>query len=426
MKDIVRCGLIGFGTVGKGVYQLLRENAHVIKLRTGMEVRIEKICDLQTDMVTRETTGIPVTDNWRELLEDDSIDTIIELIGGIEPAKTMIIECMKAGKNVVTANKKLLAEDGDQIFDLANSGSAKLGFEASIGGGIPCVVSLKSGLVGNRVDTVMGILNGTTNYILTQMHEKAISFDDALREAQEQGFAEADPSFDIEGYDAGHKITLLSMIAYNRKVHFSNIQVQGITRITLLDIVYAYEMGYVIKLLGISRKVGDQYDIRVQPTMLPFKHPLASVRDEFNAVMYDNDMTGPVTLYGKGAGGLPTASAVMSDIVQMAQKDNIYENAISLEGEINYLAPGERKCRYYLRMYSEDRAGILARVAGVLGEYNISIASVMQQEVEGDYVPIVIMTHGAKETDMLQSINQINQFDFISGEVLVIPVEDFD
>ncbi len=426
MRDIVRCGLIGFGTVGRGFYQLLRENAHVIKLRTGMDVRIEKICDLQTDMVTRETTDIPVTDNWRELLEDDNIDTIIELIGGIEPAKTMIIECMKAGKNVVTANKKLLAEDGDQIFDLANSGSAKLGFEASIGGGIPCVVSLKSGLVGNRVDTVMGILNGTTNYILTQMHEKAIPFDDALREAQEQGFAEADPSFDIEGHDAGHKIALLSMIAYNRKVHFSNIQVQGITRITLLDIVYAYEMGYVIKLLGISRKVGDQYDIRVQPAMLPLKHPLASVRDEFNAVMYDNDMTGPVTLYGKGAGGLPTASAVMSDIVQMAQKDNIYENAISLQGEINYLAPGERKCRYYLRMYSEDQAGILARVAGVLGEYNISIASVMQQEVEGDYVPIVITTHGAKEKDMMRSINEINRFEFISGDVLVIPVEDFE
>jgi len=426
MRNVVRCGLIGFGTVGKGVYQLLQENAHLIKLRTGIDVQIATICDLRTDLVRREVSDIPLTDNWRDLLEDDSIDTIIELIGGIEPAKTMIIECMKKGKDVVTANKKLLAEDGDQVFDLANSGSAKLGFEASIGGGIPCVVSLKSGLVGNRVHTVMGILNGTTNYILTQMYDKAIPFDDALREAQELGFAEADPTFDIEGHDAGHKIALLSMIAYNRKVHFSNVQVQGITRITLLDIMYAYEMGYVIKLLGISRKIGDEYDIRVQPTMLPFKHPLASVRDEFNGIMYDNDMTGPVTLYGKGAGGLPTASSVVSDIVQMAQKDNIYENAISLEGEINYLAPGKRKCRYYLRLYSEDKAGILARVAGVLGDYDISIASVMQQEVEGTYVPIVIMTHGANEEGMMRSISEINKFEFISGDVVVIPVEDFE
>lgn len=426
MKNVVNIGLIGFGTVGSGLYNLINTNGKTITTRTDITLKIKSICDLRVDEVKKATKDINVTNDWKEIINDSEIDTIVELIGGVEPAKTIVLEALKAGKNVVTANKKLLAESGEEIFEAANSGKAKLGFEAAIGGGIPCVDALKNSLVGNKLNSVMGILNGTTNYILTRMGEAGLSFEDALKEAQDEGFAEADPTFDIEGFDAGHKISLLAMLAYNKKVKYQDVPIEGITRVKTLDIHFAKEMGYAIKLLGICKEQDGELDIRVHPTMIKAEHQLAAVRYEFNAVMYDNDMTGPIVLYGKGAGSLPTASAVAGDIVQIAMKDECNENAITMSGETTILKAEKIKSRYYFRMHTEDKTGILEKVAGVLAKNNISISSVVQKEGKGNIVPLIIMTHMASEDGVLKSIEEINNFDFIKEPVMMIRVADSD
>ena len=424
MTKKINLGLIGFGTVGSGVYELLKRNTELVRERSGIDLRLKVICDLRKEEIKKEVEDVEVTDDWKRIVDDGSIDSVIELIGGIEPAMSIILESLSSGKNVITANKKLLAEEGAEIFELANRVNAKLGFEAAVGGGIPCILSLKSGLVANRVKTVMGILNGTTNYILTKMEDDGVSFESALRDAQQKGFAEADPSFDIEGFDAAHKISILSMLAFNKKIDYNSISIEGITGINELDIKYAREMGYIIKLLGISKHISGGIDIRVHPTMLPLKHPLASVRNELNAVMFDSDMTGSVILYGKGAGSHPTASAVVSDVVHIAQKKDVEERAIVISGDAGYILPDKRIARYYMRLHTEDRAGILSKISGVLGKNNISIASVIQKEINEPYVPLVIMTHEAVEDGVLQSVREINDFDFIDGTVTLIRVED--
>jgi len=420
----VNIGLIGFGTVGSGLYYLLEKNGDLIRERTDLDIRLKTICDLRKEAVKKSVSNIYVTDNWQEIVDDEEIDTIVELIGGVEPAKTIILKSLNNRKNVVTANKKLLAEDGKEIFELLNHVPGRLGFEASVAGGIPSIMALRSGLVGIKVHTIMGILNGTTNYILTKMEDDGLSFETALKAAQNKGFAEADPTFDIEGYDAGHKISILSMLACHRRIDYNSIDIEGIVRISELDIIYAAEMGYVIKLLGVAKFIDNCVDIRVHPTMLPLKHPLASVRNEFNAVMYIGDMTGPVILYGKGAGSNPTASAVVSDIVQIAQMGKAEENVVTTTGNACYILPEKRFSRYYMRIHTEDSPGILSKISGVLGKYNISIATVIQKEINSEYVPLIIMTHKAYEKGMFQSIKEINNFAFVDGNVTAIRVED--
>lgn len=421
----VNIGLIGFGTIGSGLYSLLEKNRDLIKERTGLDIRIKTVCDIRINEIRGKLSNVIITDNWKEIINDEEIDTVVELIGGIEPAKTIIIEALNKGKNAVTANKKMLAEEGSAIFETAVKMKAGLGFEASVCGGIPCVQALREGLVGNRINAVMGILNGTTNYILTKMNELGLPFSAALKDAQKKGFAEADPTFDIEGYDAGHKIAILSQLAFNRRIDYKKIPVEGITKISGLDIQYAREMGYIIKLLGISKLIDDMVDIRVHPTMLPVGHPLASVRNEFNAVMFSGDMTGPVTFYGKGAGGSPTASAVISDIVRLKKKGGEARD-LAVSGITEYLTCERRKSMYYIRLSTQDRPGILSRISGVLAEHDISIASVIQKAKNTRYVPMVIMTHEAAESGMLQSIETINNYDFIDGKVTMIRVENSD
>ncbi|HDP80634.1 MAG TPA: homoserine dehydrogenase, partial [Spirochaetes bacterium] len=407
MRKKINIGIVGFGTVGSGLLHVLKRNSELIGLRSDIDITVKTICDLDIKKVKSAAPGVTITDDWKSVTADSDIHTVVELIGGIEPAKTIILEALRAGKNVVTANKKLLAEEGRDIFDLLGETTARLGFEASVGGGIPCVLSLRRGMVGNVIKELMGILNGTTNYILTRMQEDGLSFDQALKDAQEKGFAEADPTFDIEGYDAGHKIALLSMLAYNKKIDYRAIPIEGITKIGALDILYAREMGYVIKLLGISKLEGGAVDIRVQPTMLPRTHPLASVRNEFNAVMFDGDMTGPVTLYGKGAGSHPTASAVVSDIVQIARQEKEEKGGVRAIEEARYLPAEQRVSRYYIRLHTEDRSGILTKISGVLARYDISIASVIQKESDMPHVPLVIMTHQAGEAGMMKAMEEI-------------------
>ena len=424
MNKSVKIGLIGFGTVGSGVYTLLKNNSSVIKERTGLDLSIKTICDLKTDIVREKAPGVQVTADWKELVADTEISVIVELMGGIEPAKSVVCAALQNGKHVVTANKKLLAEAGAELFELASGGNAKLGFEAAVGGGIPCIAALKHGLVGNRVQSVMGILNGTTNYILTKMEDENLSFEDALKQAQAAGFAEADPTFDIEGYDAGHKISILAMLAYNKKVSYQAVPKEGITRVSALDIAFAREMGYCIKLLGIAKQAGDAVDVSVHPTMIPNTHPLATVRNEFNAVMFTNDMTGPVIMYGKGAGSLPTASAVVSDIVHISETESVTESAIAFSGDVTLVGKSSRRSRYYLRMHTDDKPGILSKITGVLGKNNISIAAVFQKEKNSPVVPVIILTHEAAENDTESAIAEISGFDFIHGDVMRIRVED--
>ncbi len=420
----VKIGVIGYGTIGKGLHDLIEANATLIEARTGVSLSIGKICEIDRNAVKHLDGTIPLTDSWQEVTADPGIDCVVELIGGIEPAKSIVLDAIKNRKYVVTANKKLLAEEGSDIFAAVDSAGLRLGFEAAIGGGIPCLLGLTAGMVGNNIRSIMGILNGTTNYILSQMDESGLPFDTILKDAQKKGFAEADPTFDIEGYDAGHKIALLAMMAYHRKVDYSAIPIEGITRISDIDISYAHDMGYCIKLLGIARMTGEKLDISVHPTMIPLDHPLAAVRNEFNAVMYDGDMTDPVTLFGKGAGSLPTASAVVSDIVQAALAEGGSPVPLSISEEIEFSAPEDRISKFYLRIHSKDAPGILSKISGVLGKHEISIASVIQKETEEDYVPLIIMAHEVDEAAILNAAEEIGNFDFVKGDVIILRVED--
>ncbi|HOO73016.1 MAG TPA: homoserine dehydrogenase [Spirochaetota bacterium] len=422
----VTIGLIGFGTVGSGLYTLLKKNAPLIAMRKGISVEIKTICDLRKSFVQQSTENVTVTDTWQDITGDPEIDIVVELIGGIEPARTIIISALEKNKSVVTANKKLLAEKGAELFAATGKNGSKLGFEAAVGGGIPCILALKQGMTGNNIKSIMGILNGTTNYILTKMDETHKPYEEALKEAQEKGFAEADPTADVEGFDAGHKISLLAAIAYGKAVDYASVLVEGISCINEIDLSYARDMGYVIKLLGIAKECDGALDIRVHPTMIPSTHPLASVRNEFNAIMYDGDMTDPVILYGKGAGSLPTASAVLSDIIQITEKRDIEEKALFTSGEADFIRPENRLSRYYLRIHSHDRPGILSKISGVLGSHNISIASVIQRENVGDdeYIPLIIMTHLSQEKNLLAAAEEINNFSFVGKKVIVIRVED--
>jgi len=420
---IIRIGLIGFGTIGQGVYRGITQNAALIRERTGIDLAITMVCDNRPEAL-KEIKGAVTTDSWKKIVEASDIDVVVELIGGIDPAKDIIVNSLKNGKSVVSANKKLFAEKSDDIFATALSSPGSLKFEAAVGGGIPCLLALSTGMVANNIRSIMGILNGTTNYILTQMEDKGLPFSEILKDAQKKGFAEADPTFDIEGFDAGHKISLLAMLAYNRKIDFKKIPIEGISKITDIDIAFARDMGYVIRLLGIARLAGDAMDISVHPTMIPLRHPLASVRNEFNAVMFDGDMTDPITLHGKGAGSAPTASAVISDIIQIAENRTASYIPHALDGDTRYLDPSERRSKYYLRIHSKDAPGILSKISGVLGSHNISIASVIQKETDEEYVPLIIMTHDVDEASVLLAAREIGDFDFIAKEVMILRVED--
>ena len=422
MKRVINLGIIGFGTVGSGVYGLIKQNSRTICAKTGIEIKVKTICDLDTERVKTAASETAVTSNWQDITGDSEIDVVAELIGGISPALEIIREALIHGKNVVTANKKLIAEKGSEILEMLSETGGSLGFEAAVCGGIPCIMALQKGLAGNNIRSVTGILNGTTNYILTRMESEGISFDQALRDAQSRGFAEADPTFDVEGYDAGHKITILAMLSYGRSIDFSTIPVEGITRISPLDISYARDMGYTIKLLGIAKNINGTLDIRVHPTMIPGDHPLASVRNEFNSILMDGDMTGPVVMNGKGAGSSATASAVVSDIVMHADRPEYHPRFI---GNAKLMSPEERVSRYYIRMLTEDSPGILSQISGTLGRHSISIASVLQKEVNAKHVPLIIVTHEALESNMQKCITEIEQFSFVKEHVTLIRVEDF-
>ncbi len=427
----IRVGIIGCGTVGTGVVALLLKNRDLIYKKTGIWLSLSKVAD--KDWERKREIEVPrelQTTDYREVIEES--DIVVELVGGKTFAKQAILEALSKGKSVVTANKHLLAEDGLEIFQLAREKGLFLGFEASVGGGIPIIKALKEGLVGNNIKSIYGILNGTTNFILTKMLDEDEEFEEALNEAKRLGYAEADPSLDIDGWDTAHKISILAMIAYGKYFPFEKIYVEGIRNIQLLDVELGKELGYTLKLLAIAKKGEDSIEIRVHPTFIRSEDPLAKVRDVYNAVMIEGDFVGKIMLYGKGAGSHPTASAVVSDIVDGAKFLTSSKSYACFEWMEDLKLEKDFYSRYYLRFNVPDRPGVLARIAGVLADHNISIASVLQKEMvckmanaEGKpVIPLVILTHKAYESNMRKAISQIESLPVVEGQTTLIRVEE--
>ncbi len=430
----VRVGIVGCGTVGTGTVRLLLENRDIILKKSGIDLKLTKVADL--DWEREREFPVPEdlrTTDYRKVIEES--DIVVELVGGTEFASRLISEAVERGRHVVTANKHLLAEKGSEIFPLVRKRGVRLGFEASVGGGIPVVRALREGLVANRIGTIYGILNGTTNYILTRMEESSLDLEDALSEAQEKGYAEADPTLDIGGWDAAHKINILAGLAFGRFMPFSEVYVEGIDNIKKLDTQLGREMGYTLKLLAIAKRFDGEVEIRVHPTFIHSEEALAKVSGVYNAVMIEGDFVGKTMYYGKGAGSLPTASAVVSDTVDIARS--------VISGSPHEITPADwedkdiyvRKnffSRYYIRFDVPDRPGVLASIARVLADFNISIASVLQKEMvcelagkKGEpVVPLVILTHKAYELDVQKALKEIENLPVVVGEPVLIRVEE--
>lgn len=400
---VIRLALLGVGTVGGGVVKLIERQKEEIPFKTGAAVEIAKV--LVRD-VNKKREGMKeelLTDQWKDIIEDETIDIVVEVMGGIEPARTYILEALQAGKNVVTANKDLIAEYGHELLDTAKKNGCDLMFEAAVAGGIPIIRPLKQCLAGNYIEEVMGIINGTTNYILTKMTEDGMEFSEALAMATELGYAEADPTADIEGLDAGRKIAIMASSAFHTRVKFSDVYTEGITKITSKDIEYAKEMDCVIKLLGVARNTSTGVEARVHPMLIPNTHPLATVRDSFNAVFVRGDAVGDAMFYGRGAGELPTASAIMGDVIDTVR--NMVTGCCgripcTCYKELPMKKIGDIESRYFIRIEVEDRAGVLATVASVLGNNNVSIAKVVQKVRKGGYAELVVITDLAFEKNI--------------------------
>ncbi len=433
LMQSIKVGIVGCGTVGTGTVKLLIQNREIIKKKTGIDFELVKVADI--DWEKEREFDIPKTlrtTDYREVLA--SADIVVELVGGKEFAKKLILEALTRGKCVVTANKHLLAEDGREIFEEAKKRNLFLGFEASVGGGIPVIKALREGLSGNRILSILGILNGTTNYILTRMFEENLSFNEALEEAKKKGYAEANPTLDVEGWDAAHKIAILSMLAYGGYLDFNDVYVEGITNIERLDVELGKELGYTLKLLAIAKKVDSEVEIRVHPTFIHSEEALAKVSGVYNGVMIEGDFVGKTMFYGQGAGSHPTASAVVSDIIDAGK-------FLLCGGKERFLLNWDRDklkirknfySRYYMRFDVPDKPGVLAKIANVLANYNISIASVLQKEMvckiagrEGEpIVPLVILTHKAYENDIQKALSDVEKLPVVVEKPILIRVEE--
>ena len=430
MKEI-KVGLIGFGTVGKGLAEVLLSQRERLVRRTGMTIRLAGIADHGTTVLPEQFSDVPLTRDATELINNPEIDIIAELIGGIEPAKTFVMQAIAAGKHVVTANKALLSQEGADIFTAAARKGVEVGFEASVGGGIPVIKALKEGLVANKILSIMGIMNGTANYILTRMTDEGVPFAEVLKEAQRLGFAEADPTYDIEGIDTAHKLAILMTIAYGAPITHHQIATEGISRIEPMDIELARELGCRIKLLAISRNHGDHVEARVHPTMVPQNHLLASINGAYNAIHFQGDTVGNVLLYGQGAGMIPTGSAVAADVVDIAR--NIASGSIGRVPALAYLPEQMQPRRitpmdelygpYYFRLTVLDQPGVLASIAGILSKYEISIESVIQKgRKKVGAVPLVIVTHSARESAVSGALNEIDRMEAVTSPVVKIRI----
>lgn len=436
MTSRIGVGIVGFGTIGTGVAKVLLDNAALISRRAGVPIELVRVADLDIvrDRGVLLKPGLLTTD-VKQVLTDPDIDIVIELIGGYDTAKRVILDAITAGKHVVTANKALLALHGEEIFEAATRKGVDVGFEASVGGGIPVIRALTEGLAGNTIESIYGIINGTSNYILSRMTHEGHCFEEVLKDAQRAGYAEADPTFDVAGIDSAHKLAILVNLAYGTPVNFKEIYTEGITHITPTDIAYAKQFGYTIKLLGIAKFVDGEIEARVHPTMLPSTSPIAQVEDVYNAIQLVGDAVGDVVLYGRGAGSMPTGSAVVSDVIAIGR--NLLKGAVGRVPVASFQQDQRRSLRlrsmeeisslYYLRFTVVDRPGVLAQIAGELGRCGISISSMVQQgRCEGQTVPVVIKTHTAKERDVQNALREINRMAFVSEPTTLIRVEGKD
>ncbi len=427
----IRVGIIGFGTVGSGTVKVLLNNAETLRRRLGfgLELKVVADKDTETDRGIKLPDGVLVNDA-RKVLDDPDIDIVVELVGGTTIAKDFILEALKQGKHVVTANKALLAEHGAEIFGTALKQGRQVGFEASVAGGIPIIKVLREALIANNFSSVYGIINGTANYILTKMTQEGCEFSEALAEAQQLGYAESDPIFDIEGVDAAHKLTLLASLAYGIPISYDKVYTEGITRITSLDIELAGELGYKIKLLAIAKQTGQEVELRVHPTMVPEDLLIAKVEGVFNAVHVKGDAVGDTLYYGRGAGDMPTASAVVADIAEIATSINLGSTSPTFkvaDNPMRVMDIGDIHSRYYFRFSALDRPGVLSKISGIFGANNISISSVIQKGRRADEaVPLVMLTHLAKESNIHRAVSEISSLDVVSEKPFYIRVEEDD
>ncbi|NLZ17291.1 MAG: homoserine dehydrogenase [Desulfobulbaceae bacterium] len=431
MKEI-KVGLIGFGTVGQGLAEVLFMQQERMPKRTGMRIELAAIADKSAKALPERFAHIPLVQNGQDVINNPDIDIVVELIGGIEPAKSFMLAAIAAGKHVVTANKALLAQEGRDIFAAAAAKGVCVGFEASVGGGIPVIKALREGLVANRILSISGIMNGTANYILSRMTDEGIPFAEVLAEAQRLGFAEADPSYDVEGIDTAHKLAILMSMAYGMHITHREVNTEGISRIEPLDIELAREFGYRIKLLAISRNHGDHVEARVHPTMVPQDHLLASISGAYNAIHFHGDCAGNILLYGLGAGKVPTGSAVAADVVDIAR--DIACGSIGRVPPLSYLSDQFTPRRitpmdelygpYYFRFTVLDQPGVLASIAGILSEQDISIESVIQKgrKESGGAVPLVIVTHAAQESSVERALARINTLEAVTAPAVKIRI----
>ncbi|MEC4676137.1 MAG: homoserine dehydrogenase [Nitrospirota bacterium] len=430
---MINVGIIGFGTVGAGTAKILLKNKNLLRNRTGIKINLKKIADLDI----KRDRGVKLADNVLtrnadELIHDPDIDIIVELIGGTGIARELILKAIRNGKHVVTANKALLATHGTEILKAAGEMNVELGFEASVAGGIPIIKVIREGLVANRIKAVYGIINGTTNYILTRMTEEKKDFGVALKEAQKLGYAEADPTFDIEGVDSAHKLAIIASLSYSSQFNLKDVYCEGISGISPMDIEFALELGYKLKLLAIAKRQGAKVELRVHPTMIPEEYLISKIDGVYNAVSVEGDAVGATLYYGKGAGDMPTGSAVVSDIVDIAR--NIASNST---GRMPLMAKPEKAVSpmkmddvvsmYYFRFSALDKPGVLSKISGILGKYNISIASVIQKgRREGKAVPLVVLTHKAREKNVVMAIKAIDKLPVVAGRTVFIRVEHKD
>ena len=431
----VKIGLLGLGTVGGGTVSVLSRNAEEIARRAGRGIQISHAAakDYNADAIPGIGNIVTITDDAFAVVNDPEVEIVIELIGGYSPAKELVLEALENGKHVVTANKALIAMHGNEIFAAAQAKGVTVAFEAAVAGGIPIIKAMREGLAANRIQWAAGIINGTGNFILTEMREKGRNFDDVLKEAQALGYAEADPTFDIEGIDAAHKLTIIGSIAFGIPLQFEKTYTEGIGKIEQQDVVYASELGYRIKHLGITRKTDNGIEMRVHPTLIPHRRLIANVDGVMNAVLVKGDAVGPTLYYGAGAGSEPTASAVIADVIDIVRAltsdpENRVPHLAFQPNELSdtpILPMEEVETAYYLRMQAIDRPGVLAEVTAILGDSGISIEAILQKEPEAGatHVPIIFLTQRVQEKHMNEAITKIEGLDVIEGDITRIRME---
>jgi homoserine dehydrogenase len=431
----INVGLLGIGTVGGGTFTVLQRNAEEIARRAGRPIRIVAVADKNVELAKKVTGGAcRVTDDAFSVVSDPEVDIVIELIGGYGVAKELVLKAIANGKHVVTANKALLATHGNEIFKAAQDKGVMVAFEAAVAGGIPIIKAVREGLTANRIEWIAGIINGTTNFILSEMRDKGLSFDTVLKEAQRLGYAEADPTFDIEGVDAAHKITILSALAFGIPMQFDKAHVEGISKLDAIDIKYAEQLGYRIKLLGITKRTPEGVELRVHPTLIPSKRLIANVEGAMNAVVVQGDAVGATLYYGKGAGAEPTASAVIADLVDVTRMHTadplnrvphlaFQPNAMA---DLKILPMDEVQTSYYLRLRVQDKPGVLADITGILADEQISIDAVIQKEPEEgeEQTDLIMLTHLTREKHINAAIKKIEALGVVAGKVTKLRLEE--